>query len=226
MMSKALHMALEMANEAKKDEVFAGLVHILRIGAKRAAETKTAVPAIEVNLAKVNRFVREFLRETDGGSRLVAIWGAFVSLLSENANVKVYSPNSSDYFGKTTGDVELFYSEELVSASECKQRPLSVDDVNHGIKKALERGIPEYLFVYSDGLAKGQEEQILATIKKNASKLDVALVNIWDEDFTLAKMLNPRRRAIFGEIVVELLRQMRKFDTANAAAEIWNSITA
>lgn len=224
LLSKKLHEALELANSSSKDEVFAGLVHILRIGATRASETKAAIPATEVNLGRVSEFIRLFLQETDGGSRLVAVWGAFMSLLSENGEVKVYSPNSSDYFGKTKGDVELFYDDVLVSASECKQRPLTIDDVHHGLKKALEHGVPEYLFVYSAGLAKNQDAEIQAVIKANSSKLDVELVDIWEEDLVLVKVLNPLRRARFGETVVELLRQMRKFDTANTAANLWNKI--
>lgn len=224
LLSQKLHEALELAINSKPAEVYSGLVHILRIGAKRASEIKTAIPTAIVNLGKVSKFIHQFLQETDGGSRLVAVWGAFVSLLSENDEVKVYPPNNSDFFGKTKGDVELFYDDVLVSASECKQRPLSLDDVNHGLRKAMEHGVPEYLFVYSDGFAKGQEETIRAAIRANSPRIDVALVNIWEENLSFVKVLSPRRRAVFGESVVALLRQMRKFDTADSAAELWNSI--
>lgn len=225
-LSRATHEALELANCRPANDVFAGLVHILRIAMKRAAETKVAIPAIEVNLEKVTTFIKRFLQETDGGARLVGVWGAFTRLLSENAEIKVYSPNSSDFFGKTKGDVEVFYDDVLVSASECKQRPLTIDDVNHGIKKAREHEVPEYLFIYSDGLSKGQEREIQETVKANSQTIDVALVDIWEESESYAKALNPHRRAMFGQTVVELLRAMRKFDTANVAAELWNSIKA
>jgi len=39
-------------------------------------------------------------------------------------------------------------------------------------------------------------------------------------------MLNPARRAKFGAKVVDLLREMRKFESANTAAELWNRLTA
>lgn len=34
--------------------------------------------------------------------------------------------------------------------------------------------------------------------------------------------LNPTRRAFFGNKIVEILRDIRKFDTAKIAAEMWN----
>lgn len=52
------------------------------------------------------------------------------------------------------------------------------------------------------------------------------LGHIREQSALLASVLNPVRRADFGASVVELLREMRKFDSANAAAELWNRITA
>jgi hypothetical protein len=170
-------------------------------------------------------FIEQFLSETDGGCRLVAVWGAYQALLSENGVVSVYPPNVSDFFGETSGDVEVSYDGVLVSASECKQRPLNLDDVNHGIKKSLRNGVPEYVFVISGGVAKGEEESIKRAITAHANEVDVGLIDIWSSSATLAALLNPTRRARFGPYVVELLRKMRKFDSANAAAELWNQIT-
>lgn len=225
LLSRKLHEVLELANTASPSDVYAGLVHILKTGRKRMAEFKSAEIVAKTNLSHVIRFSNEFLKETDGGSRLVAVWGAFTQLLSSEAEIKVYSPNASDFFGKTAGDVEVYYENILVSASECKQRPLNLDDVTHGIKKALTKGVPEYLFIYSAGLQDEQENEIKEAITKNSGKIDLALVNVWQEMHPLAKALNPKRRAIFGETVTDLLREMRKFDSANVAAEIWNRLT-
>jgi hypothetical protein len=224
--AKHLHSALEQAQAASKRQVHQGLVHILRVGAQHAAEEKHAEITTKVNLRRVVTFINRFLEEGDGGCRLVAVWGAFQALLSESGEIKVYSPNASDLFGKTSGDVEVYYGGSLVSASECKQRPLNADDVNHGIRKSLENRVPEYTFVISDGVAEGQQSTITEAMQARANEVDLALIDIWEHAGLLATVLNPARRARFGACVEALLRRMRRSDSANAAAELWNQLTA
>ena len=223
-LAKKLHDALEIANSAKAEDVYQGLVHILRVGAQHAADRKKARVKARVNLSAVLEFIETFLQETDGGSRLVSIWGAIMTLISENGKISVTSPSTADEFGGTAGDVQIHYSRRLVAASECKHRPLNLDDVKHGIKKALEKRVPEYHFVIAAGLAPGQEKQIKEELDEYSTKIDLLLVDIWRTKMLLAGILNPVRRARFGKMVVELLRAMRKFDTANQAAELWNRI--
>jgi hypothetical protein len=111
------HDILEAARTAILEEVEAMLVSCLRIGKEQAASQVTASVDADANYRHVKSFVRQFLEEADGGSRLVAVTGAYVSLLSPAHTVKVYNPNASDKFGKTFGDVEVFNEdEELVSA--------------------------------------------------------------------------------------------------------------
>jgi len=148
-----------------------------------------------------------------------------MALISENGKISVTSPNVADRFGKTAGDVEIYYNDTLVAASECKHRPLSLDDVKHGIKKSLEKGVPEYHFVIAAGLVSGQEKQIKEALKVHADQIDLLLVDIWHTKTLLAGILNPVRRAKFGEMVVDLLRRMRRFESANQAADLWNRIT-
>jgi hypothetical protein len=225
LLAQRLHTALEMAQSGSHEEVYQGLVHILRLGSHHAANEAQIKVATRVNLRDVIKFVEKFLQEADGGARLAGVWGAFTSLLTENGKVKVYSPNAADLYGKTAGDVEVYYDKILISASECKQRAMNLDDVNHGIGKALKKGVPEYNFVISAGTVRGQEAAINEAVHKNSGHLDLAIIDIHKEVHLLAAMLNPLRRATFGTVVVELLREMRKFESANAAAEIWNSIT-
>jgi len=219
-----LHDALEIANSAKAEDVYQGLVHILRVGAQHAADQKKARVKARVNLFAVVRFIEAFLQDTDGGSRLVGIWGAIMALISENGRILVTSPNTADEFAKTAGDVQVFYNDTLVAASECKHRPLNLDDVKHGIRKALEKKVPEYHFVIAAGFAPGQEKQIKEELEKYSTEVDLLLVDIWHTNTLLAGILNPIRRARFGETVVELLRAMRRFESANQAAELWNKI--
>jgi hypothetical protein len=224
-LAQHLHSALELAQAGTRDEVHRGLVHILRLGSKHAANQTQVKITTRANLKHVTTFVEQFLQEADGGARLVGVWGAFTWLLDEKATVNVNSPNAADLYGKTAGDVEVYVDKALVSASECKQRPMNLDDVEHGIGKAIKKGVPEYIFVISAGLLSGQENSIVASILKNSARVDLILVDIREELQFLAAMLNPVRRAKFGIVVVELLRKMRKFESANVAAELWNSIT-
>jgi hypothetical protein len=224
-LAQKLHDALEIANSAKTKDVYQGLVHILRVGSQHAADRKKTRVKRRVNLSAVLEFINEFLQETDGGSRLVATWGAIMALTSENGKISVTSPNTADEFGGTAGDVQIYYKGKLVAASECKHRPLNLDDVKHGIRKTLEKGVPEYHFVIAAGLAPGQEKQIKKELDKYSTEVDLLLVDIWHEKTLLAGILNPVRRARFGAMVVEMLRSMRKFESANQAAELWNRIT-
>ena len=155
---------------------------------------------------------------------MVSIWGAIMALISESGKISVTSPNVADEFGRTAGDVQIYYNETLVAASECKHRPLNLDDVKHGIRKALEKEVPEYHFVIAAGLAAGQEKQIKEELAAHSAEVDLLLVDIWHAKTLLAGILNPVRRARFGMKVVELLRRMRRFESANQAAELWNKI--
>lgn len=224
--AQKLHSALDIANSAKEKDIFRGLVHILRIGDQHASDRITANVKSSANLSSVLSFIDIFLKESDGGARLVGVWGAIMSLISENGTISVNSPNTSDEFGGTAGDVQMFYNGILVAASECKHRPLNLDDVKHGIRKAKEKGVPEYHFVIADGLAAGQTKQIRDEIKANSSEIDLILVDIWNSKTLLVGIINPLRRAQFGEKVEKLLRDMRRFDTANIAAKLWNSVTS
>jgi hypothetical protein len=85
--------------------------------------------------------------------------------------------------------------------------------------------VPEYLFVISGGVAEGQEESIKQAVAAHGNEVDVSVIDIWNRSGTLAALVNPTRRAKFGPVVVELLRKMRKFESANVAAELWNQIT-
>ena len=221
----ALHDALEEAQKASSADVYKGLVHILRIGSQNAAKEKKVIVKTKTSLQPVVTFVNEFLKESDGGARLVGVWGAFTALLAEEAEVKVYSPNAADLYSKTAGDVEVRSDKVLVSASECKQRPLTLDDVKHGVKKATDKGVPEYIFVISAGITAKDEKEVHKFLYESANTLDLALVNITEQAPRYASMLNPSRRAKFGLEVVRLLREMRKFESANAAATLWNVLT-
>src|SRR5207302_5148964 len=149
----ALHEALEFVHSASAQEVFAMLVHVLRLGRVRAESEVVATAEMDSTYRRVVSFIDSFLQTTDGGSHLVAVVGAFVALLNEKSEVRVYPPNYSDKFAGTAGDVEIRFQQTLVSAYECKQRPLTLDDIQHGTRKAKAAGAREYCFVYSAGIA-------------------------------------------------------------------------
>ncbi|PQO47404.1 restriction endonuclease, SacI family [Blastopirellula marina] len=220
------HDVLEAARKATPEEVEAMLVSCLRIGKEQAESQTTAAVDVESNYRHVTRFVRKFLEKADGGSRLAAVTGAYVTLLSPAHTVKVYNPNASDKFGKTSGDVEVFNEDdELVSAYECKHRAMNIDDIRHGIKKAKEAGIPEYVFVCAEGLADGQEQTIKQEIADASEEMDAILLDISKASQYWATALNPERRAQFGEVTATLLRDsMKRKEVANEAAELWNSL--
>ncbi|HEX5443968.1 MAG TPA: restriction endonuclease, SacI family [Pirellulales bacterium] len=224
-LAEALHDLLEKANKASANEVFAMLVHALRFSKQRASSQVIAAAEIETTYRRVVEFTTDFLKSSDGGTRLAAVVGAFVMLLNERFTVAVFPPNYSDKFAQTAGDIEIAQGKQRISAFECKHRAIGIDDVRHGIRKAREAGLSEYCFVYAAGFMAGQEDEIAATIAAGAAEIDLQLFDIAAVTPAWAAALNPIRRGRFGETVVNLLREkMHRSEVANQAAELWNRL--
>lgn len=220
--ARDLHEALELVRQAPESEVYATLVQILRMGKVRADATKSAIVGGERTLGLSIEFVTRFLLKADGGARLVAVWGALLTLSNEEAEVKVYNPNQSDEYSGTLGDVEVHVADSVISASECKHRPLNLDDVEHGLHKNTLGA--EYIFVVAAGLQTGQEEAIRKRIAAASELADVSLVDASRDFVPILKLIGPHRRQKLGQCVVELLRKMREFNCADEAAQLWNNI--
>src|SRR5205823_14772978 len=77
-LAATLHQVLDYAHTCPASKVFAMLVHVLRLGKLRAESQITASVEVDTNYRKVISFVESFLQESDGGTRLVAVTGAFV----------------------------------------------------------------------------------------------------------------------------------------------------
>jgi hypothetical protein len=218
------HDLLETAHSASPSQVEAMLVSALRIARDQMTAPISASVDVQSNYLHVVDFVRTFLEDANGGSRLVSVVGTFLTLLNPNGSVKVYPPTYSDKFARTAGDIEVYSGDALVSAYECKHRPLTLDDVHHGIKKARDRGIPEYAFVHAAGLSAGKATEIVGVIKTACQELDVLLIDIHAAASLWAMVLNPLRRSEFGATILTILRdQMKRTGTGRQAAALWNS---
>lgn len=219
------HDVPEAALGAKPAEVEGMLVSALRAGKELAESEVTTAIDVDVNLRHVLLFIQKFLRESEGGARVVAVTAAFVLLLSEKYGVKVYPPNFSDKFAKTCGDIEVFVEKGLIAAYECKHRPLTLDDVHHGLGKAREHGAAEYCFVIAAGIAEGEEDLVRAEVRNARAEQDVSLIDIHAAARMWPVLLNRVRRAEFSTTIVTILRDMmNRAEVANAAATLWNSI--
>lgn len=220
-----VHDVLEYAAKRTPEEVFPLLIHCLRLGKHRADSQLRAQVQAKTTLDRVVAFVQRFLAESDGGTRLSAVTGAFVRLINHGFLVRVYPPNFSDRFARTAGDVEMSQDEQLLSAFECKHRPIKLDDIRHGITKARARRVAEYWFVIAAGYAAGQQTAIHREAATAKREIDVHLCGIRDVVDQWAALLNPVRRGEFGNAVVTILRDdMKRANVANEAAELWNSI--
>jgi hypothetical protein len=224
-LARLTHDLLEAVHTAGSSQVQSMLVSALRIARDQMSTPVTASIEVQLNYRRVVNFVRTFLEDTNGGSRLVAVAGTFLTLLNPNGTVKVYPPSYADKFARTVGDIEVYSAEALVSAWECKHRPLTPDDIHHGIKKAKDRGIPEYAFVHAAGFAPGGETAIVGAIEAASNELDVLLLDIHTAAPFWAMSLNPLRRSTFGATILTVLRdQMKRPGVAKRAAELWNSL--
>jgi hypothetical protein len=221
-MATMLHDALELVRTAREDEVYAALVHVLRLGKSSADTTKVTAVAGEDDLAVSIRFIHEFLRMANGGAGLVAVWAAMIQLTDDDAEVRAYNPNQSDEYSGTIGDVEVFVDDLLISATECKHRPINLDDVEHGLRKNI--GGAEYIFVIADGFHGTQEKAIRDRIAQAGKVGDVSLVEAQHEFPTILKVMGPHRRKRLGSAVAEILQAMREFGAAEGASTLWNGL--
>jgi hypothetical protein len=221
-MAALLHDVLELMRIAPEDEVYAALVHILRLGKSRADATSVTAVAGADDLTVSLRFIHEFLQKANGGARLVAIWAAITRLTNDDAEVKAYNPNQSDEYSGTIGDVEVFFEGTLASATECKHRPINLDDVEHGLRKNTAGA--EYIFVIAAGFHVAQENAIRDRIAQAAKVGDVSLIEAEHEFPILLKLVGPHRRRRLGSVVAEILRDMREFGAAEEASMLWNGL--
>ena len=220
--SALLHDALELIRVAPEAEAYSAVVHVLRLGKQRAELASVAPSAGEHDLAICSEFVQEFLQKAAGGARLVALWVAMLQLSDEDSEVKAYNPNQSDAFAGTIGDVEVFIEGDLVSASECKHRPINLEDVEHGLRKNTSGA--EYIFVIAAGFETQQEENIRKKIAQAGELGDISLVEAQSEFASVLKILGPHRRRRLGTAVTVLLRTMREFESAEEAAALWSRL--
>lgn len=216
------HDVLEWANSVQMQELRKTLIFIMKLAKIRLASIPQVNPKQQRNLNEVRHFIREFLLKADGGTRLVAIVGAFVDLMNPDSDVRVYSPNVPDRFAKTSGDIELYIDGILVSAFECKDRPFTSTDISHGIKKAAENQVLEYVFV--SGLNSTHPSEDAEKVGRKIG-IDACWISIGDviDCWTLA--LNTKRRAFFGKTVINILLQMRREEVAKIAAMLWKQCT-
>jgi hypothetical protein len=166
----------------------------------------------------MRRFIREFLKQADGGTRLVSVVAAFVHLLNSDAEVKVYAPNVSDKFAKTAGDIEIYVNKELVSAFECKDRQFTANDISHGLRKGVEHEVREYIFVSGPGLEPPEIDVENEGQKRGIDSTWLSIDDVLD-GWTLA--LRPNRRSVFGKQVIQHLLAMRRQDVAQEAEKTW-----
>jgi len=218
-----LHEALEQVRQADDTTAYSALVYLLRLTKARDEASKAAVLSGGPTLQLSYRFLNRFLQKPAGGARLVAVWGALLRLTHNEAEaeIRVYNPNESSEYSGMFGNVEVYAGEKIVSGSECKHRPLSLDDVEHSLRKN-KPGI-ECVFVTSAGLQPGEEQAVKNRIAAAARTSDVSLVDANRDFAAFLKLLGPHRQRL-GQCVTELLRKMREFDSADEAARLWNKL--
>lgn len=210
---------LDWANEAEKEDLFEALVFIVEIGIHKLRNT----PKVEIgagrNLEVVRNFTQQFLSgPADGGSRLIAIVGAFVKEFNTEATVNIYNPNASDQFSKTAGDIEIILNKKLISAYECKDKPFNDNDVEDGIRKAETAMVREYVFVSGFHSKKIDFDFSTASAEAGIDFYSIHIPELLD-DWTAA--LNVNKRAEFGKITVEILIAVKKSETAKVAQQLW-----
>jgi hypothetical protein len=221
-----LHDLLEHVHRLSPELRRETLIQALTIARLRAANVSLALAPSAPSLNLVSDFLQRFLQCGDGGARLVAVAGTFLKLFNEGLDVRAYHPNAPDAFAGTAGDIEIKDSGRLIAAFECKDRPLTLDDVLHGLGKGWRSHALEYSFIYSQGLASRQEVAIRDAVDEARRERDVGLIEFAAVCGPWSSALNSLKRNRFGSVIAETLRaEMRLSDLANTAADLWNELS-
>lgn len=214
-----VHDILDWAANATPDDLRKCLILIMNLGRKRLDSMPKTLQSTKSNMETLRHFLHDFLQVSDGGTRIVSVVAAFIQLLNPDAEVKVYSPNQADKFGKTAGDVELYLKGKLVCAFECKDRSYNENDIIHGVGKAVKHGISEYTFV--SGFNSSVPDMDFESVSRS-SGIDIEWIAIDEILRSWTVALNPSARVSLGELIIRYLSDMRRSEVAKSAQVIWD----
>jgi len=114
--------------------------------------------------------------------------------------IKVYPVNWSDRFSKTAGDIEFYYDDKLIKASEVKDKPINKSDVMHCSAKAKNWKITEYIILYGAGIVEGDKDSIYEFLEAQLKEgINIYLLSVPNGYIPFMIYLGEEGRKIFLE---------------------------
>jgi hypothetical protein len=175
------------------------------------------IPPVQTSLRVTMRAVKDFLRVSGSGERLVAICAAvFAGMYGWTENkwkVRAYPVNWADKFARTAGDIEFYLNGKLLKAAEAKDKPISESDVSHCQMKANRHGITEYIILDGAGVVEDDEQAIGNIIESQLKEgLNLYLLKIPDQLFPYLLFLGEQGRKVFLNNVGKFLNEIKAKD--------------
>lgn len=183
------------------------------------------VPPVEFGIEKTISLVKQYLIDSGGGERLVAICSAVFSSLARSdpkTSVIAYPVNWSDKFAKTAGDIEIYEEKQIVRAAESKDKPLALNDVQHVVKKAKQHKLTEYLILSGAGIVDAERKEIENLLEQQISDgVSINILNVPEDLRPFLILLGAKGRKYFVEKVGEYLNGIR---ASRENKEAWQAL--
>ena len=159
---------------------------------------------IKNSINSTTKMITEFLSTSGSGERLVAVSAALFDSINitydSKMKIKVYPVNWSDRFSKTAGDIEFYYDDKLIKASEVKDKPINKSDVMHCSAKAKNWKITEYIILYGAGIVEGDKDSIYEFLEAQLKEgINIYLLSVPNGYIPFMIYLGEEGRKIFLE---------------------------
>jgi hypothetical protein len=167
------------------------------------------VPPVQVSYARTVRIINDYLSVSGSGERLVAVAAALFSSMFR-FEVKAYPVNWSDKFAKTAGDIEFRANGKIIKAAECKDKPISENDVRHCQMKAKQHKLAEYIILNGAGIVQEDVDGIAKFIESQLKEgINIYILNVPEDLYSYLVLIGEKGRKHFLDKVGDFLNEIK-----------------
>lgn len=140
----------------------------------RLSKAKVLYPVPQrISLEQTDDLVKQFLSGQSLGDRPQAIGSALLETIGEEfkifSEVKRSKTTSADASTGQVGDIECFNGRSLALGVEIKDKELALSEVRGKTGRIRAKGLSEFMFLLTRGVAKQDEKAILSCVQKEFS---------------------------------------------------------
>ncbi|MEY8719395.1 restriction endonuclease, SacI family [Ligilactobacillus murinus] len=169
------------------------------------------------SLLKTKNMLSDLLSEKHGGETLAILIGTLLKIYSNSHElgykVEVHKVNQSGASSKEIGDIDVYDGSVLVFSVEAKDKPFTLQDVEHSLKKSLSAGLDKSIFVYGNSI--NISEDLHSSVKGLAEKHDNLLAFSSFNEFSTFMLLLSNKSSVLDlpRILLETAKESLASDS-------------